>query len=165
MVRDQRADVDAFLRDYADATGDSRRLPAFAFGDSPAMADELAGLVQQGRKRATAALLADLERDGDRLPEPGDRSIVLDGRAAPVCVIETTDVRVGPLHSADAAFAWDEGEGDRSLAHWLDVHRRFYARRCAALGLDLSDDLPVVFERFRVVWPSARSSSRREQPR
>jgi uncharacterized protein YhfF len=33
------------------------KLDAFAFGDSPALANELAALVQAGRKRATASLL------------------------------------------------------------------------------------------------------------
>jgi uncharacterized protein YhfF len=153
MVRDEPAPVEGFRRAYAQATGDGADLPAFAFGDGPELADELAGLVRHGRKRATASLLADLESDGDPVPAVGDRSIILDGRGAAVCVIETTDVRVGPLGAVDPAFAWDEGEGDRSREDWLDGHRRFFARRCEVLGLDLGDELAVVFERFAVSWP------------
>ncbi len=153
MVRDQGGGGESFRRAYAAATGDERRLPAFAFGDTPALADELGRLVVEGPKRATAVLLADLEQDGDAVPAVGDRTLVLDGRGRGLCVIETVDVRVGELGSVDPAFAWDEGEGERTREDWLAVHRRFFARRCAALGLALADDLPTVFERFAVVWP------------
>ena len=66
-------------------------------------------------------------------------------------VTRTTDVRVGPLSSVDDAFAWDEGEGDRSRAYWLDVHTDCFARAMAALGQEMHADIPVVFERFEVL--------------
>jgi uncharacterized protein YhfF len=53
----------------------------------------------------------------------------------------------------DDAFAWDEGEGDRTRASWLESHLRYFQRTLAARGRAWDDDLPVVFERFRVVWP------------
>ena len=34
------------------------------------------------------------------------------------CVIETTEVTYRRFSEVDAAFAYDEGEGDRSLAYW-----------------------------------------------
>jgi uncharacterized protein YhfF len=61
--------------------------------------------------------------------------------------------RPGALGQVDAAFAWDEGEGDRSLAYWRDAHNRYFARRCQELGVPFTDELLVVFERFDVVWP------------
>ena len=56
------------------------------------------------------------------MPEVGGHSIVLGGDGQPICVIRTTEVRVLPFREVDEAFAWDEGEGDRSLAYWLDAH-------------------------------------------
>ena len=41
----------------------------------------------------------------------------------------------------------------RSRAWWLDAHTRFFTRQCQALGVKFSEDLPVVFERFELVWP------------
>jgi uncharacterized protein YhfF len=121
----------------------------FAFGDSEQMADNLLGCVRRGPKRATAGLVADFESDGEPLPAVGSYWGVLDGRGVPQVVIETTDVRVGPVASVDHAFAWDEGENDRTRAGWLDAHRSFFRRR----GCDDPDAAPCVFERFRVVWP------------
>lgn len=149
---DGEDELDRFRAAFAEATGEPPPEDAFAFGDSPTMQDELAALVVAGRKRATAALLADLAHRGDTAPEPGQLAIVLDGSAAPVCVVRTTEVAVGPFRAVDARFAWDEGEGDRSLAYWVDVHRRFFTGRCRALGIPFSEELPVVFERFEVAW-------------
>jgi uncharacterized protein YhfF len=131
---------------------------AFSFGDSPAMADELAHLVVDGPKRATAGLLLEFERDGEPVPRPGDHSIILDGRGHPVCVIRTTVVQTKPLNQVDAAFAWDEGEGDRSLAWWQRAHRRYFTRQCDRLGVPFTEDLAVVLERFEVVWPQPTTS-------
>jgi uncharacterized protein YhfF len=156
------ADVDAVAAmwaAYRTATGtDAELLGSFAFGDSGALADELAELVRTGPKRATATLLADFERDGEALPREGEHWVVLDGTGRPRCVIRTVRVDVKPFANIDAADAWDEGEGDRSLAEWVAGHRRFFGRRCEQLGLELSDDLEVVFERFEMVWPRAEDA-------
>ena len=78
-----------------------------------------------------------------------------DGRGAPVCVIRTTEVRIQPLDQVDAAFAWDEGEGDRSLTYWRDAHIGFFIRMCAARGEVFGEEMETVLERFAMVWPTA----------
>jgi uncharacterized protein YhfF len=123
------------------------------FGDSAALADELIALVLAGRKRATAALLDDFRAQGDPLPRIGGHWIACDGSGAPRCVLRTVELRLGALDSVDDAFAWDEGEGDRTRASWLAEHLRYFRRTQAARGDAWSDDLEVVFERFSVVWP------------
>lgn len=122
----------------------------WAFGDSPEMADELAALVIRGTKTATASLLAEYEVQGTAPRQLGSFSVVLDGRARPVCVIETTEVRIRAFDEVEAAFAADEGEGNRSLEYWRRVHWTFFARRCAELGIEPRADMLVVCERFRV---------------
>jgi uncharacterized protein YhfF len=155
-----RQAVEEWWEAFRQACGvDADQHGTFAFGDSPGMADELAGLVVHGPKRATAGLLADYERDHEPLPREGDYAVVVDGRGLPVAVVRITQVEVKPLREVDAAFAWDEGEGDRSLAYWLDAHRRFFARRCEALGMAFSDEVLTVFERFELVWPSELNRS------
>jgi uncharacterized protein YhfF len=126
----------------------------FAFGDSPELADELLAFVRAGTKRATAGAIADIGA-GEPAPAPGLYWGVLDGRGEPRYVIETTDVRTGPLDSVDAAFAWDEGEHDRTRETWLDAHRRYFRRQ----GVEHPDRLEVCFERFRVVWPVADTTT------
>jgi uncharacterized protein YhfF len=125
--------------------------PVERFGDSAGLADELLDLVLAGTKRATAALLEDFTAAGDPLPRIGGHWIACDGAGRSSCVLRTVELRLGRLASVDDAFARDEG--DRTRAGWLREHDRYFRRTQAARGSDWSDDLEVVFERFRVVWP------------
>ncbi len=126
------------------------------FGDDAAINAALLALVRVGIERAIAALVRDFERIGERLPRVGGHAVAVDSRGTPVLIWCTTEVRVGPLVSGDAAFAWDEGEDDRSLASWFDGHRRYFGRQGEREGFVFDETTtPVVFERFRVVWPEA----------
>ncbi|MDT3316308.1 ASCH domain-containing protein [Microbacterium sp. KSW4-11] len=123
------------------------------FGDSPRLADQLLDAVLNGPKRATSELVAEFFEHGDQLPRIGSHWIACDGTGAPRIIIRSTELRVGPFASADAAFAFDEGEDDRSLESWQREHRRYFTRVAAARGADWSEDDEIVFERFAVVWP------------
>lgn len=121
---------------------------AFAFGDSPRMADELLALVLAGVKTATCSWPA------ERSCEEGDLSVVLDDRGVPAALIRTAERRERPFLEVDAAFAHDEGEGDRTLAWWRDAHRRFFGR-LTDLPRPFSDDETVLCERFELVYGRA----------
>ena len=127
--------------------------PAWSFGPDPVTADRLLFLVLEGTKTATASALAEYEADGEALPEPGDLSIVLDGADHPRALIRTTSVRVVPFADVDAAHAYAEGEGDRTLRYWREAHRRFFEAH-TSLGQGFPDDVPVVLERFVVLVPT-----------
>src|SRR3712207_4093173 len=94
---------------------------AEGFGDSSQLADELGALVVSGIKTATCSALWEWEAEGSPLPEVGQKSIVLDGNGDPLCIIETIEVKVRPYSKVDARFAYEEGEGDRSLAYWREA--------------------------------------------
>jgi uncharacterized protein YhfF len=124
--------------------------PAWCFGDTVELADELIELVVNGAKRATAGAVADFDAANEAIPSVGDLSIVTDGSMRPRALLEVSEIRIGPLSSVDAAFAFDEGEGDRTLEWWLDAHTWFFTRSYARLGLEFHAAIPVVFERFTV---------------
>jgi uncharacterized protein YhfF len=67
--------------------------------------------IVSGAKTTTAGLLADYERAGDPLPQPGERSAVVDSAGERVAVIEVADVQVVRLGDVDLRHALDEGEG------------------------------------------------------
>ncbi|MGE5201138.1 MAG: ASCH domain-containing protein, partial [Acidobacteriota bacterium] len=125
-----------------------------SFGDSPALADELAELVLSGRKRATASLPIEFTSQGERLPAVGDVSIVTRADNSPVAIIELVEVRLVAFQAVDAAFAAVEGEGDGSLSWWRAAHRRYFSRVCKRLGGQFEDATPVLCQVFRVAWPS-----------
>ncbi len=147
------AAVEAFWAEFCAGTGtNGRPADVFAFGDSATMADELVGLVLAGTKRATAGALRDYADEGC-VPAVGDHAVVVRGDGSPAVVLRTTDVRTGALSSVDDAFAWDEGEGDRTRTGWVAAHRAYFRRWFAATGRAPEEDPELVFERFAVVWP------------
>ena len=117
------------------------------------MADELGGLVCQGVKTATASLVWVYEAEQEPLPKVGDYSVILDGREQPMCIIRTTKLDIVPFDEVDAEQAYQEGEGDRSLAFWREVHWRFFSRECAQIGKQPDQKMPILCERFELVYP------------
>lgn len=129
------------------------RPDAFGFGGEGELADELSALVLAGRKRATASLPIEYTSLGEALPKAGDLSIILDGRGAPVAIIERDSVDRLPFDSVDAAFAAHEGEGDGSLTYWREGHTWYFNTVLERHGETLRGDTPVLCQRFRLVWP------------
>jgi uncharacterized protein YhfF len=125
--------------------------PAWSFGATPEHADELLRLVLAGTKTATATSFWDFETEGEELPRAGTLSIIVDGAGHPHALIETTEVTVVPFDEVDEEHARLEGEGDRSLRHWREVHQRFFTEH-AAHERGFALDMPVVLERFKVVY-------------
>lgn len=125
---------------------------AWSFGDNPALADELGALVVAGVKTATCSSLWSNEVEGAPLPAAGQYSIILSGDGQPLCIIETVEVNVQPFNAVDDRFAHDEGEGDRSLATWRREHWRYFTRTLSVHGLQPSETMSLVCERFRVVY-------------
>ncbi len=151
------AAVAAFWADYSAATGADGPYEAWGFGDDakPELMTELGLLVRDGPKRATTSREDDYREGGDRMPAPGDHSVILDGEGRPICIIRTTSVEIRPFGEVDAAFAWDEGEGDRSLEDWRRGHLWYFD----SVGAPIDDSTPLVLERFAKVWPPPPRSS------
>ena len=124
---------------------------AWGFGDGPDMADRLGALVVSGVKTATCGALWEYEHEKSPLPDMGELGIVLDGKGAPLCLIETTNVTILPFDEVPADFAYAEGEGDRTLANWREAHWDFFSRFLPTIGIEPARDMPLVCERFRVL--------------
>jgi uncharacterized protein YhfF len=149
--------IETFWRSYLDTLPEDSSVRdeeyvAEGWGDSPRMADELGALIAAGTKTATCSVLWAYEAEGSTLPEPGLKTIVLDGKGDPLCIVETTEVEVRPYDEVDAQFAYEEGEGDRSLEYWREAHWRFFSRTLPSIGKEPATDMPLVCERFRVIY-------------
>ena len=122
-------------------------------GNTAASANNGAKLILEGIKTATSSLAAEYS-GAINPPRSGDLTVVLDGRDRAVCIVETTEAVHRPFAEADDRLAWDYGEWDRTLATWRRECRAFYTAEASALGITWSDNMPLVFERFRVVFPN-----------
>lgn len=171
-----QAEVDAFWADarlrtrIARPAGsrDSNTLgpeppPAWAFGGSPEQADELLDLVLRGLKTATASSLWDYEFEGEELPQVGRLAIILDGDERPRALIQTTSVEIVPFDQVGPEHVVAEAEGDLSVAHWREVHEWFF-RENSSSPRGFSPDMPVVLERFAVIFPTAAERAAAQQP-
>ncbi len=125
-------------------------------GNSDASADEGARLILSGHKTATSSLLWKYEASGEKPPAEGDLSILLNGRGEPVCVFETVSLAVRPFDQIDEQFARDYGEWGPTLETWRKASWAYYADECRTLNRVPSLDMPLVCERIRVVFPSAK---------
>jgi uncharacterized protein YhfF len=142
--------VDRFWADYVATSRATGPHTAWGFAEpDPDLMTELALLVRDGPKRATTTIEAAFAEDGEPLPRVGDHAVILDGNRLPVCIIRTTTVEIRAFGQVDEAYAWDEGEGDRSLASWRRGHEWFFA----SIGTPVGEDTPVVLEWFAKVWP------------
>lgn len=150
----------AFWQDFAaSATLDrgSRMYEFFAFGDNENLAEELTRLVLAGSKRATASSLWEYEADSKPPPKSGSLSVVTNWQGEPLCVIESTCVDIVPFDEVTEEFAAEEGEGDGLLASWREGHTAYFRRVCQRLGREFEATMPVVCERFKVIYqPTGR---------
>ena len=121
----------------------------FHFTNEEQLANELLALVLSGKKRATSSSkLCYAEGEG---PKPGYLSIVTDFAGNPHCVIETKAVQVIPFNEMTYEICSREGE-DECLETWQAGHRRFFLVDCQEMGYEFTEDMPVVFEDFEVIY-------------
>ena len=112
------------------------------FDDTPTVAqDELCGdLVLVGtrnaaRHRSCAATTATAATHYHKLAITSS-SLMAATKASHAASCVDVQVDIVPFGDVDEAFAWDEGEDDRSLAVWrVNGHIRYFSRQAAARRL------------------------------
>ena len=125
-------------------------IDAWAFGVD---ADLLADLVLKGEKTATASAYDLYVLEDEPLPQEGTFDVILDSQDRAVCIIEITKVSVESFHQVSADHAYKEGEGDKSLAYWRQVHEDFFTDCLGQAGLVFTPESKVVLEEFCKVYP------------
>ena len=71
---------------------------------------------------------------------------MLDGAGCPRAIVETVELTQRRFDEVDEAFAFDEGEDDRTLASWRRAHRNYFGRQGT-----YAPDMLLYCERFRLV--------------
>ena len=148
----------AFWQAYLDSLSNpddaaQRFYDVYRIGDSGESADTGAALIIQGIKTTTSSLLWEYETANTLPPRVGSLSIVEDGKGNPICVVETTQIEIKPFSEVDTRFAYDYGEWDRTLPGWRKHCWDSYSDHCRSLGKEPTETMPLVCERFKVVYP------------
>lgn len=139
----------AYQRQCGDAARQNYR--AWSFGDTSGTADQLADLVVRGLKTATTSAY-ELYAIDEPLPQVGEYNIILDGRGEPIAITKTVVVEIVSFQQVSWEHAYHEGEGDRSLAYWRDVHKAFFEQEYAEVHKKFTPAIPCVCEVFEVVF-------------
>ena len=122
---------------------------AWAFGGAP---DKLAKLVLEGTKTATCSAYELYQVENEPIPQVGDYSVILDSKDNAVCIIQTTKIYIAPYSSCSKEHAYKEGEGDRSLEYWKDVHEEFFTDEMKSINKSFDENMLLIYEEFVVVY-------------
>ncbi|MDO4734393.1 MAG: ASCH domain-containing protein [Lachnospiraceae bacterium] len=130
-------------------SGLSGNYEAWAFGEA---ADKLADLVVQGIKTATCSAYDLYQINNEPLPKVGDYSVILNSSGEAVCIVKTLKIYVTEFKNVSAEHAYKEGEGDRSLEYWREVHVNFLTNELTTINKAFDENTKVVCEEFEVVY-------------
>lgn len=127
---------------------------AWSYGSD--IPEELTRLTLAGIKTATASLYQLYEYEKSEVPKEGTYSVLLDTEGNALCILMNTAVTIVPFCKVTERQAYREGEGDRSLSYWRQVHRSFFTQELSEIGMAFSEDMLVVCEEFEIVYRASK---------
>jgi uncharacterized protein YhfF len=157
-IDQNKTQVQAFIARFRDANPlddpniATRPVMVDHFGDSAEMADRLLIPILDGIKTATCSSQWEWEYENETPLVPGTLAAILDGSGYARCILETLSVVPTSFNQVDEQFAFDEGEGDRTLEWWRKAHWDFFSRTLPRIGKEPSEDMILLCERFRVIY-------------
>jgi len=151
------ASVYKIWNDYTESNPriNKEELPeSWFFHDNKEDADRLAALTVNGKKTATTSGLykwyVDAEAD---LPQIGTNHIITDFDGKAKAVIEITNVDTIPFNQlSESLAAFDMGTDKEALNKWREAHWSYFESVMKESGEEPSEDMLIVFERFKTVW-------------
>jgi uncharacterized protein YhfF len=128
------------------------RYEAWAFCGGGSVGDLLAGHVIEGTKTSTSSSYISYQTANDPIPCAGDYSVILYDNGDAACIIRTTKITLTPFDEVPERHAYLEGDGDRSLALWREIHRDAFKPDYDQAGLPFDEHGLCVLEEFELVF-------------
>lgn len=120
-------------------------------GNAPAICETLLQLVASGQKTGVFSRPEELEAAG-LTPRPGDYVVLTDFDGTPRCLVRIEECRLLRFCEVTAEQTACESPAARELHVWRGIHRRYWTPILKREGTDFSDDFPVLFQRFRLLY-------------
>lgn len=140
-------DVQKLWNDFKNKNNiDNDSYSIWSFGDN---SDLLLELVMLGEKTATSSLY--MLYNNEKLPKEGEYNIILNSKNEAKCITKTTKVYLKKFGEVSSEHAYKEGEGDKSLSYWSEVHERFLNECLASYNKKITLNDLVVCEEFELV--------------
>lgn len=153
------ASVYEMWNDFAESDEEIKKeeLPeSWFFHDNKEDADRLAALTVNGKKKATTSGLYKWYVEAKaELPQIGTKHIVTDFDGTAKAIIEITKVDTIPFNQMTASLAaLDMGTEIEPLEKWRKAHWNFFKSVMNENDDEPTEDMLIVFERFKTVWKS-----------
>ncbi len=123
------------------------------FGSSAAMANVIVPLILTGQKTGTFALASEFEADPAAAPHVGDDYVVTWFEGPPALLYRVTEVQHVPFEGIGPEHVQVEGPNARDVATWRRIHWEYWGELLRQQGREPSMTMPVIFHRFRVLYP------------
>jgi len=149
----------AACRQYLPPDVPADQLRTRRIGRTAELCERLTGFILARQKTGVFSQPEDFP-DG-RLPKAGDHALLLDFSDEPRCLIRYDECTVLPFSAVGPEHVAVETAALRDVAAWRKLHRAYWGPVFAARGQVYTDDLPIVFQRFTVLYPPASSGPAR----
>lgn len=124
------------------------------FGRGADMSNTLLSLIASGEKTGTFALEAEFQRDPAARPIVGDHFVVIRHDGIPALVYRVTEVSTVPFSGIGPIHVAVEGPNARDVGVWRKIHWPYWGAMLKDWGLTPTEDMPVVFQRFKLLYGS-----------
>jgi uncharacterized protein YhfF len=120
-------------------------------GRTPELCERLNGYILARQKTGVFSAPEDFE--GGRLPRAGEFAVLVNFDDEPRCLIRYDECTVLPLGAVGPEHVAVETAALRDVTAWRRFHRGYWEPVFAARGQALTDEEPIVFQRFTVLYP------------
>ena len=117
-------------------------------GNAQKLSESLLGLITSGEK---TGLFSNPDEIQPR-PATGDIFVFTDFEGRPRCAVQLREARLIRFADVGPAETACESPAARDVAAWRDIHGRYWQRIREAEGGTFSEEMPLLFQRFEVIY-------------
>ncbi len=115
--------------------------------------EAILGHILTGDKTGTVSLPEVAEKRGCDPSKPGDTMVLIHFDGSPAAVLKIVDVETVAYQDIQLKHTSLDGPAVRPLEIWLPVHTPYFERLLASHQLSLTDETPIWFETFELIYP------------
>jgi len=114
-------------------------------------------LIRTGDKTGTFTLPWLVEQTGDPTPQSGDLIILISFDGTPKILLRLTEIEKVAFGDMTETHTAVDGSPVRALEVWKPLHTTYWNKRLQPFGLSVRDDMPVLVEKFEVLYDALPS--------
>lgn len=144
--------VDTIWKKYISSNPEAKKAKytSWHFGTNEKVCEDWLGKLKRGEIKGASYFAAAFSQGDILSPKPGDYSVVLDWWGKPQAIIKTTSVET--VFMKDITSVLTELEDYSDVHLWKKEKQKEYERISEGIGVPFSEEIPILFERFELVF-------------